>query len=83
MFGLSTGSAALNDMIVLDVTSVTNITIKQTYPYNKTSDVDGATNKTTSEEGVETNKELSTGAVIGISVVCAVTVRANFLIAII
>jgi hypothetical protein len=83
MSGLSTDSAALSDIIILDVTSVTNITIKQSYPYNKTSNVDGATNKTTSEEGVETNKALSTGAVIGISVSCAVTVRASFLIAII
>jgi hypothetical protein len=76
MFGLSTDSAALNDMIVLDVASVTNITIKQSYPYDdKTSNVD--------EKGTEKDKSLSVGAVIVISVSCAVTVRANFRIAII
>jgi hypothetical protein len=75
LFGVTTDSVALDDMLILDVASVSNITIEKTYPYDKNTGVndDSPTDKETFGKG-NNEKSLSTGAIIGISVGCVVTV---------
>jgi hypothetical protein len=76
LFGMSSKSVVLDDMLVLDVASSSNITIVSTYPY-ATKASSPAIKEAPDENGDE--ESLSTGAIIGISVSCAITVRTQLL----
>jgi hypothetical protein len=86
LFGRSFDSVALNDMLVLDVASVSNITIEKTYPYVKKAvakSVSLAVKEDFDRDDDDNDDDyhtqpLSTGAIVGISISCAITVSKHY-----